>query len=393
MSSPTLDSYRELAEVLNPTAVQQYLAANDWELESQVPDVREIWRLHGDRARIMLPLATDYVDFTQRFRDTLKALATVYSWDPAHLAEVIAGTRADLFFVRLDQELIDGTIPFRQAEKTLDGLYRMMKAAATTADDPTHSHRGRRSTTVTDFLEDGVRLGHTKRGSFVFTVVTRLGDPLPIGEDEAPGVTFGRQVTTTLARGLGATRDLALHWNEDALDDAGRLGLSASLVESLVELTEPAALRALDLSFQWATAEPKPPVSASRIIVDRDIMAGLPRVRERLVRREEPPRIETLVGVVKSLDRDQQGEEDGEVTSIVLAAPVNGRERRVHVSLSGEDYDWAIVAHRNRKPLVVTGDLVFERNAWRLSGNVTVDTTFVRNTGETNHGPAAETPG
>ncbi|WP_280293252.1 hypothetical protein [Nocardia abscessus] len=55
----------------------------------------------------------------------------------------------------------------------------MMKAAATTADDPTHSQRGRRSAVVTNFLEDDIRLGHTKRGSFVFTVVTRLGEISP----------------------------------------------------------------------------------------------------------------------------------------------------------------------------------------------------------------------
>ncbi|PXX64237.1 hypothetical protein DFR70_105422 [Nocardia tenerifensis] len=54
--------------------------------------MKEIWRLPGKDGllgRVMLPLATDYVDFPGRFRDTLQALATIYDWDAAQLADRI----------------------------------------------------------------------------------------------------------------------------------------------------------------------------------------------------------------------------------------------------------------------------------------------------------------
>lgn len=379
MTRGPLDALQQIAAVLSPPAVSQYLASHDWQLEARDQDVKEIWRLpgaDGARGRVMLPLATDYVDFPMRFRDTLQALATIYDWDPAQLAERIVAARADLFFVRLDQEMTDGTIPFRQAETTLEALFRMMRAAATTADDPTHSHRGRRSATVTDFLEEDIRLGHTKHGSFVFTVVTRLGDVLPQGHG-LPTVPFPRKVMTTLATGLQSTRQLALDWDEGALDHAGQLGLSAGLVESVLELTQPETLRALDLSFDWAAAEPPPDVATSRIIVDRNAMAGLPRMRERLVRREEPPRHVTLLGTVRTLNRDDLGDEDQEVTSIVLSTHVDGRPRKVHVPLTGEEYVWAIRAHQSKDPIVVSGDLLFERGVWRLAGTITVDPSFM----------------
>ncbi len=382
MNRTSLDSYRDIASVLSPPAVSQYLATHDWELETRDRDVREIWRLaghDGPLGRVMLPLATDYADFPQRFRDALRALGVIYDWDAEQLAERIASTRADLFFVRLDQEMVDGTIPFRQGESALDAVFRMVKAAATTADDPTHSHRGRRSAVVTEFLEDDIRLGHTQRGSFVFTIVSRLGDgeEPPTLADMPQSSPFPRRVMTTLATGLHSARQLALHWDESALDSAGELGLSAGLVESLQELAEPESLRALDLSFEWAAAGPPPTVDISRVVLDRDAMAGLPRVRERLVRREEPPRRETLVGLVRTLNRDDAGDEDNEATSIVLSTHVNGRARKVHVPLSGVDYEWAIRAHQGKSPFVVSGDLVFERGAWRLTGAITVDTRFV----------------
>ncbi|MEU7138125.1 hypothetical protein ABZ942_01605 [Nocardia sp. NPDC046473] len=380
MKEVPLDGLQEIASTLSPPAVSQYLASHDWQLEARDQDVREIWRLpgaDGPLGRVMLPLATDYADFSVRFRDTLQALATIYDWNPGQLAERIVAARADLFFVRLDQEMTDGTIPFRQAEKTLEALFTMMRAAATTADDPTHSHRGRRSAIVTEFLEDDIRLGHTKRGSFVFTVVTRLGEVLPSHDDGSPAVPFPRKVMTTLATGLQSTRQLALDWDEGALDRAGQLGLSASLVESVQELTQPEMLRALELSFDWAAAEPRPDVGTSRIIVDRNAMAGLPRVRERLVRREEPPRYVTLLGTVRTLNRDDSGDEDQEASSIVLSTHVDGRLRKVHVPLAGEEYAWAIRAHQSKQPIVVSGDLIFERGVWRLTGAINVDPNFV----------------
>ncbi|MCP2297170.1 hypothetical protein APR11_003602 [Nocardia amikacinitolerans] len=367
---------RDIALALSPPAVSQYLAAHDWELEARVQDVKEIWRLPGEDGpvgRIMLPLATDYVDFPRRFRETMQTLATIYDWDPAQLVERIAAARADLFFVRLDQEMIDGTIPFRQAETTLEALFRMMKAAATTADDPTHSHRGRRSATVTEFLEENIRLGHTKRGSFVFTVVSRLGDVMSTETDGMPQVSFPRAAMATLAKGLQSTRTLALQWDDRALERSGELGLSANLVESVWDLTQSPDLRALDLSFDWAAGEPAPTLESSRIVIDRDAMAGLPRVRERLVRSEEPPRYESLLGIVRTLNRDDLGDGGEEATSIVLSTHVDGRSRKVHVPLAGTDYEWAIAAHQSKRPLVVSGNLSFERGAWRLTGDITVD--------------------
>jgi len=373
-----VDSYRELASILTPLSVSQYLAAQEWELESRQADVREIWRPVGnERARIMLPLATDYVDFRQRFRDALYALGRINDWDPHQLQENIAAAHADRFFVRFDQHMPDGTISFRQAESSVDAIYKMLKAAATTAADPTHSHLGRRPAVVTDFLDENVRLGHTKAGSFVFTVLTRLGDPLPESSgSQQSSVYFARRAMETLATGLTTTRRLTRLWDPQVLESLGELGLSAGLVESLEELAQPEELRAVDLSFEWAVSEPRPGVGNEPIVLDREAIMELPRVRERLVQKEEPRRRETIVGTVKSLTRDDSDDEQS--GSVVLFADVNGRSRNVHVSLGNEDHLWAIKAYEQRLPFTVTGDLVFERRVWRLTGDIEVDSSFLR---------------
>ncbi|WP_433180315.1 hypothetical protein [Actinoallomurus sp. CA-150999] len=275
----------------------------------------------------------------------------------------------------------DGTIPFRQAGAALEAIHKMLKAAATTAANPDRSHQGRRPATVSDFLEEDVRLGHTKRGSFVFTVVSRLGDPpltrpTAVTNDQQAGV-FSRHVMETLALGLETTRDLAVGRRVDVPLEPSRWGLSAVLVESLEDLTQPEDIRTLDLSFEWAATERKPKVGREPIILEHAAVSALSRVRERLIRQEEPPRRVTLVGVVRSLSReDDTGEADS--GAITIATEVNGRLRNVHMTLSAEDHEWAIRAYSAKIPLTVTGDLVFQRRSWRLQGRIELDTSFLK---------------
>ncbi|MEU3469759.1 hypothetical protein ABZ716_17830 [Streptomyces sp. NPDC006687] len=385
MSRTAFDTYREIASSLTPAAVSQFLASQDWELEQRQSKVREVWRYRSDgpllaAPRVMIPLATDFSDFTPRFIDALESLGHIHDWDAGQLLEHVLATRADLFFVRLDQLMTDGTIPFKQAERTLQGIHKMMKASATTAADPNHSHKGRRPQAVGEFLEESVRLGHTKRGSFVFTVVTRLGDAdsQSANDPERLTATFPRRVMETLARGLEATRLLAQAGGNQSLISPGGLGLSVGLIESLEDLSAPENLQSLDLSFEWAAAERRPDVGLATIAFDRDLIVEFPHIREQLIRRDEPVRRETLVGLVKSLARDDSTPSGEETAIVTIAAEVNGRALRVQVPLAGDDHGWAIMSYKRQLPFTVTGDLSYERRAWRLTGDIVVDSSFLR---------------
>ncbi|WP_051415865.1 hypothetical protein [Nocardiopsis sp. CNT312] len=381
MAPTAPDSFDDAAGLLAPKAVSRFLAAQGWELETRRPGVREIWRLGRDTscgpARVMLPLARDYVDFQDRFKDALASLGHVYEISAEELRKRVSSADFDSLFVRINQPTADGSLPFRQAGRTIDSLVRMMKAAATTTADPLHSHQGRRPAVVSDFMERHVRLGQTMRGSFVFTVVAGPGGTPPEGDDAPESRTaFSRRVMTTLARGLESTRRLALQWDESVLDLPAEHALSAALVESVEEMTRPDDLDTLDLSFAWAATGPPPEVGPCTIVMDRDVIAGLPRLRERLVRREEPAHRTTLIGIVKSLVRSST-EPDSAVAT--LLTEVRGKTRSVHVPLKGSDHAWAVAAYQAKVPIIVTGDLEFERRAWRLSGGIDMDRAFLKN--------------
>ena len=393
MPAPDAD-YRGLAGSLPPVAVSQYLAATgDWTLETRQEGVREIWQLSAPprssdpgvarvhpRGRIMLPLATDFADFGQRFRDALSALAMINDWSPLQLERRILATRADLLLVRLDQEHSGESIPLRQAETTVDAIYKMLRAAAMTTATPNYKFRGGRlPVPVSAFLDEDVELGHTQRGSFVFTVVARLeasarpGLPAPAPAASRQAPQFSRRVMETLALGIQTAKDLAEGRTSAALRNPAEWGLSAGLIESLERITEPEGLRSVDLSFEWAAAESRPEVGIDSVRIDHTLLAGLTRVREQLLQLEEPARRERLVGTVVTLSREEDGLSDEEAASVIISAEIDGRWRNVHLSLTGRWHDLAIQAYRLKLPIVVTGDLVFTRRAWWLEGHIELD--------------------
>lgn len=397
MNRNTVDtSYREAASTLAPQAVSEYLALSPWDLERR-DDIKEIWRLVASNGqvvgRLMLPLATDYTDFRDRFYDALIALGKINSWDADELQEQILATRADLFFVRLDQSTADGTIPIRQAETTIDAIYRMLRFAATTTVGAGDGRKGHLPAAVNNFLEEDVRLGHTKRGSFIFTVATRVSERLhysngprtvidpdqPIAnmtsKTPSPSI-FSREVMETLAYNLEAAHDIS-HQSYHLGQRESYEYVSPGLLESLEDIAKPEGLRSVELSFQWATAIPRPDIGTEPIRFEHGAMANLSRVRKQLT-----PSVvyevtrQTLTGPVKSLAREDTDEENREIGEIVILADVYDRLRNVHIILTGEDHEWAIQAYKSRMPLRISGDLVFERQRWRLVGDVEIDRSY-----------------
>ncbi|WP_416430049.1 hypothetical protein [Paenarthrobacter nicotinovorans] len=391
--------------VLSPHTLSQFLAVESWNF---LGDQRggKVWRSptgEGDRpTTVFLPWDDAFVDFSKRLNEAIAGIGDYFHLNLPDLAERVAAAHADIFHVRVDQPMLDGTIPLSQATGLLRGIEKMIKAAATTAVSPEHSHRGRLPKSVTDFMSQDVRMGHTKSGSFIVTVVARL-DSLddshaPLGqtqgqvEDQTVYTEeiqpFARQVMTTLSNGLDAARR---HVQSEAidfldLDAAVEQGVSLPLIQALHEIGSAENLRSLDLSFDWSPAAPEPLAAPSRILMDKPELEALSEVSTRLERRIEPA-VETIMGQVQSLERAEHSEIDENNGVAVISTEVRGNFRRVHVPLSGSDYDWAIVAHHRKLVFTVSGTLEKVGRNWTLTGDVHPDLSFLQHVMKSNIAP------
>ncbi|UQX89199.1 hypothetical protein M6D93_04140 [Jatrophihabitans telluris] len=374
---------------ISPHAVATYLGASGWTLALE-DGVSQYWQnpeIPSDRIR--LPLETSFGDFARRFDEVLIYLSRLNDWDAEQLALQIVSVRSDILFLRADQTTLDGSIPIRQAERMLAGADALLLAAATSTLRPQSAHVGRRPDQARDFVENDVRMGHTQRGSFIITILARLGadevvrldeeDYLLEEVDDEASVSaasqqetvippFQRRAMATLASGVHAAREIAMASGSLTLDQAIHEGLSANMVDALQTMTADfEGLRALDMSFEWAKAEQTARPGVERVAIDRNVMPELRQLNERLRRKPPAPAEQTIYGQVTRLER---GEDDagGVVTVKGLVDTQSGRSAKV--ALAGAAYNRAIQAHRGRNPVTVTGTFTKRGNAYWIEGNV-----------------------
>lgn len=420
----------DLPPELGPTALSQYLGSQSWECIQRDSEALEIWRAPdvqiGLRPVVLLPFDRDFEDYEIRLGEAVSSIQGYYSLSLLQLVERVATLHSDLLFIRLDQFSTDGTIPLKQAGQLLENIETMFRSAATTVISPSHSHAGRRPARVYEFMNDDLRLGHTKHGSFIITVVARhdqlqddrspglnvsdasndpesvkrtdpeaiaiapdlmeeFRDQANVGRGLAPSVDsssgavmpLARRVMLTLSRSLELTKDSLLSGAGQLAPGAEQEGVSVELVESIQRIGAQEGLTAVDVTFDWAVAQPPPAGVRSEIRFDRADIELLPAISETLRRRVRPTEV-TLMGQVTNLSRPDLPDDDNSIPDgeIVLNAPLEGRMRNIVIPLSGSDYAWAIIAHQNYWPFTVTG-AVERKGRWRLGGNIQVDTEFL----------------
>lgn len=369
------------AEVeLRPADVAAYLATTGWSLEQTRGEAAEIWRLEQSGTRLLLPRDVTYDDYQARFADALALLRALHEFTDEQLAVSVTETRMDVFYVRADQAAVDGTIPLRQADALVSGSLQLMQAAAQATEQPRASYAGRRSNTVNEFVEDDLRMGHTQRGSFVITVLTRLGEPsvmevpeelrdLPNTPETVRIAPFQRRVTTTLSTALAAAARTSASEELLGLTAGVDRGASANLYDALAKMTSYEGLRALDLSFNWAPAEPQESVVDSTVLFTRDEVPNFTRAREQLTARPLVEK-EMITGQVVRLERGED-QDEGVITITGIAG--RGTKRNVRLLLRGKLYAAAVRAHQRRSPVTCSGELERKgRTYWMRNPDFTI---------------------
>ncbi|QTE30337.1 hypothetical protein [Pengzhenrongella sicca] len=410
MTRSWLDDFHDFADILAPRSLHQFLAIQAWTLHSQLP-FRETW-VHADSATqaaavVHIPRDAESVDFDRRLAEAAERVARTYDWSISELAERVAGAHADIFYIRVRSSDSDGTIPLRQASSTIDAIEKMVKSAAIITNNPHAKGTGRTSERVSTFLNEDLRMAHTRRGSFIITVAARLHERPTRGADvlatperlisdrsEVPQIAdlpagappvqvpqsemdFTRRVMTTLSRSLDVTsRHLRRGDDFVDLDTAQDNGMTVPIVEALEEIATQAGSSSLDLKFEWSPVLDQEPDVPQEIVFEPTEVERMPSTIERMKRHTEPTDVVDVIGPVVSLSREESDSaESGEVH---VLADVEGAARRVGIDLVGVAYDWAIYAHRHHLPFSAGGVLGKVGNRWKVVDRLSVNTEFLR---------------
>lgn len=351
---------------IEPSQVASYLEMKGWHQESYIPEKASIWTLGGDpeeQFEVLLPLNPRFQDFPIRMSEVLKTLEVVEQRSQLEILDSFISTLADIIDIRLTHHNFDdGTIPFNNGVNLFRHAKEMLLSAASSAVEP-KAHFERAKPIQANRYIDNVRLGQTKRGSYILSIISPLfPSPLPIDSSDP----FERTVVKKLFESLESTKSVAEEiaaskGNIQIPEDAVQQGVSSNLCEALVGIHKSGKEQGLEINLSWSSAISISGDIGTQIIFPPEIMLAVARLGRRL--RAEVYKNFEVQGEVVKLER-QRRDATGLVT---LLSRVDGVERKIKVELAEPDYRIASTANQDRNLVVCQGDLIKEGRAFTLS--------------------------
>lgn len=339
-----------------PTDITEWLSIHGWTQTAAIGDIAQRWQ--NETGGVVVPMLTASPDFSLRWSEMLNRLAHSFNKDPAGLLLEVTKSGSDIAEFEVSGQ-IDDSIPLGDAAILIDSIRRAAQASANAALQP-RSYYGH---SIPDAARDharSVRMGQTRRGSYIVPVISRL--PILQADDADDAVLFeasayqpfARSAMLKLAQGLNALRDLTHGPTTPAnsvINEAVGAGVSSELCDAVANTLEAASVADLDIAFSWAGRLP-----AQRAPTSLKLENGatpLMRAVSSFLKGEPVVGRQTMVGYVKRLDRGE-GDEIGRITIRVLD---QDKARNLTMDVNDADYHIASAANAERQMVAATGIL------------------------------------
>jgi hypothetical protein len=352
---------------VDPLTLAAYLAGQGWSVTNRTDRAVVAERsVDGQAYEVLLPLVRELRDYRLRIAQLLNTVGAAEGRDAqAVLNNVLLS--ADL--VRLvvdDDDTKRGTVSLERAPVIFDNARSLVMAAACSVLEKRAVHPNRKPPQAIQFIKDA-RMGQTERGSYVVTVAA----PVPRVEtiEEASflfpelDLPFGRKVTTTLQSALvsakRASQEFRASGRPDVFEHSVEQGVSANLCESLVGMARTGA-SAISVEIVWSRVRPLD-VPVGAVTIEPAEIPAL-EAAAHYFHTLAPDEGFILTGWVTDLHRGQ-AQDVGDVT---VHGMTDAGIRDVRVSLRANDYEVAIVAHRDRRVISCIGTLTKQGARYRL---------------------------
>lgn len=346
-----------------PVSVEQllaYLQSKQWFEDGKIRSVATIWHRHQDvDAEVVLPIPSAK-DYRQRVRDALAAIA---SFERRAVFDVIGDVKrlfSNVITVRvIHADTEDGTIPINDGVLLISKAKDLLSAAAQAVYAKRRHFFGPAPKDARNYL-DTLLLGQTEIGSYVVNVIapnqTNFHVDRAVADSAiADAVPIGQAITLNLVTGLEALSRASTTYEEvgdlKAFDDAVLSGASANLCDALLGFSGAEHNRTFEITVT-AAAGPMFEREPRKFEFDGKHVKVLEKVSDYY--KDDyvlPDRV--LTGHITKLVRPK----DETAGTITLDSILGDVERKVRVTLTGDDYHLAVIAHDNGQMVRVQGDV------------------------------------
>ncbi|MFC8510418.1 hypothetical protein ACFU3J_17525 [Streptomyces sp. NPDC057411] len=393
MKLEKLDSgaFRPLVPSVSVAMLSDFLHEAGWVLADEREGLAEYWLSpqagagESEDGAYLLPLNEGMRDYDRRLAELLAGLADYFGDDASQLLQRISSVDWDTLLFRINPAGPGESVPLAEAASVLAVGSEMLRLAALYTDNPERTGWGsRRSAGVAAYLRDGVRLGHTRQGSFVFPVMSRTG---PWQGTRPP---FGRQVMMNLAAAL----DRVHRWVRTGADEReGMPPFETAVAKSLRPLARAGDL-SLELSFQWAANPPSMEnmrnsplsfdASAVRTLHRRTQQPTMPHgIEDDLPEPERAalrspsaitrqPQEQELTGEIVAIGVDDRNAARGQNPCFIV---LRVGENDYTMAVNHDEHDYALRARRDGRRVTARGEVAVRGNGRTIQGSLVRDQT------------------
>ncbi|MEV0253034.1 hypothetical protein AB0H82_01990 [Streptomyces sp. NPDC050732] len=344
-----------------PEEIRSYLKVTGWAPVSG-GDVAELWRLPGPADEVVLvPMKPGAPDFAKRARILIQDLARIEFEDIQTVHDAVATVYNDVTDLRASHpSMSDGSIPLESGYELFVSAKRLRVASAA-ATIRRQGHFRNFPTRARDQARE-VRLGQTRRGSYIVPIISQARSPEDVYSPRQDHIDvqveetlFDRRVTATMSRALGVLEDMAGADHEPTpseINDSIGEGVSYELCQALAKVVNTESVSALDVAFNWSRVAAPPPGTPARVEFNRDAIEIVDLVSEQL-KTKVYTREHLIYGVVTDLSRHP----DDDTGRVGVQTLIQRRSRTVWMDLADSDYHTAVHCHDAGIPVRVSGML------------------------------------
>ncbi|WP_249645124.1 hypothetical protein [Nocardia sputi] len=348
----------------NKATVAYLLRRFGWRLSYSIPQSYEVWSNETvPEQEILLPINPAKGDYAQLLRRAFKMLIYEHGAEVEHTSRLLMfQQRSDLESTKWTKETpVDaGMIAWEEGER-LFAAARLSLVAAAKATKESRRYFGNTAAYVARRFLESTFMGQTEVGSFVVTAYTPSDRYFYFSkaiEDAAPGKLFetrnrcrtGAEILDKFDEITAATRSAL-----DEYQSRPRVEIFDDLVQTGMSYEMSSALSSLCMNGDGAVTIIRKPTHSGREVryeyrFDAVESPILRKVADRFAETREPEQV-NLTGEVTLLAHESATERR------LIRLHVYNRPdiRIVRVELSEEQYELALEAHRQDKPLKLSG--------------------------------------
>lgn len=286
----------------------------------------------------------------------INILASTLSCEPEKLLKIILNRIDDEFkFQIIHDDVSNGTIPLDDGMKLIEGGKELLTSSANSLISPKPYYLGKNNQTIIEYL-DKIRLGQTEIGSYIVNIFVDIKDheKQELFDENYFGRKVSRRVLSNLQELNSTVKDYKKNNKIEIFDEAVANGISANLCKSILDLGGEINERDVHIAVKIQNILEIEDFEEFVEIRKEDLRI-IHKGYEHLMNTEKINDFE-LSGYVTKLNRDEN-HYNGEIS---IATYINEKQRKVKAVLTSEQYDIAILAHKEQEMIFIRGDLIME---------------------------------